>query len=114
MSGRRRRGWRHRSPPARAITGAPVRSPQTLQLLDGGGAEGVAGGEHHGFALAAEALGELADGGGLAGAVDADEEDDLLVCACQTIASGRATGDEDAFDLVGQNLADFVGYIDFS
>ena len=47
-----------------------------LQLLDRGGAERVAGGEHHLAALGAEARRELADGGGLARAVHADHEDD--------------------------------------
>ena len=46
-----------------------------LQLLDGGGAERVAGGEHHAQALLAEFLRQLADGGGLARAVHADHQD---------------------------------------
>jgi len=46
-----------------------------LQLLDGGGAEGVARGEHHLAALGRQAAGELADGGGLARAVHADHQD---------------------------------------
>ena len=46
------------------------------ELLDGGGAEGVAGGDHHGFALVFQVLAELGDGGGFAGAVDAGDEDD--------------------------------------
>src|SRR3546814_10439731 len=47
-----------------------------LQLRDGGGAEGVAGGEHQAAALVLVASRQLADGGGLADAVDADGEDD--------------------------------------
>jgi hypothetical protein len=46
------------------------------QLLAGGGAEGVAGGEQHRFALRLEVLGQLADGGGLARAVHAGDHDD--------------------------------------
>ena len=46
------------------------------ELLDGGGAEGVAGGQQHRLAqLLLEVPGELADGRGLAGAVHADHED---------------------------------------
>ena len=45
-----------------------------LQLLDGGGAERVARGEHDFEALLLQLPRELADGRGLAGAVDADDE----------------------------------------
>jgi len=48
-----------------------------LELLGRGGAEGVAGGEDDGPAGLGLALGELADGGGLADAVDAHEEPDV-------------------------------------
>ena len=47
---RRRRPRPSRRPCAAPPPAPPLRSPQTLQLLDGGGAEGVAGGEHHGAA----------------------------------------------------------------
>jgi hypothetical protein len=60
-----------------AITGTRLRSPQVSELLDRRGAEGVAGGQHHAVALLLQALGQLADGGGLAGAVDADHQDHL-------------------------------------
>ena len=46
-----------------------------LQLLDRGRAERVAGGEHHLAALGGVAVRELADRRGLAGAVDADDQD---------------------------------------
>ena len=46
------------------------------QLVDGGGAERVGGGEHDAPAVGALARGELADGRGLAGPVDADDEHD--------------------------------------
>ena len=45
-----------------------------LQLLHGGGAEGVAGGQHQAVAVLLEAARQLADGGGLADAIDADGE----------------------------------------
>ena len=48
-----------------------------FELLDGGGAEGVGGAEQDGLAFAAVERGELAAGGGLAGAVDADHHDDF-------------------------------------
>ncbi len=48
-----------------------------LELLDGGGAEGVGGGEHDLASLVMEELGELGGGGGLAGAIDADDEHHL-------------------------------------
>jgi hypothetical protein len=48
-----------------------------LQLLDGGGAERIAGGEHDGAAhLPRQVPGELAERRRLAGAVDARDEDD--------------------------------------
>ena len=50
---------RRPSPAGRAITGAPVRSPQTLQLLDRGGAERVAGGEHHRLPSSAKSCASL-------------------------------------------------------
>ena len=48
-----------------------------FKLLDGGGAEGVGGAEQDGLVLGAIPGGELAAGGGFAGAVDADEEGDF-------------------------------------
>ena len=56
---------RHADPPAPG-----------LELVGGGGAEGVGGAEHDVLVLGDEDAGELADGGGLAGAVDADHEHD--------------------------------------
>ena len=46
-----------------------------LQLVDGGGSVDVAGDEHGLAPVLGEALGELGGGGGLARAVEADEED---------------------------------------
>ena len=48
-----------------------VAFPPHLQLLYRGGAKGVTSGEHDRLALVLQALGQLADGGGLAGTVDA-------------------------------------------
>ena len=61
--------------------GNPVGKSSTVKpdgsLVDGGGPERVAGRHHHLAALACEPGGELADGGRLTGAVDADEEDNF-------------------------------------
>ena len=54
----------------------PARVAQNLQLIDGGGAEGVGGADERPVPLAAEAMRQLADGGGLAGAVHADDQHD--------------------------------------
>ncbi len=48
-----------------------------LQLLHGGGAEGVAGGQHDLLALELQLLRQLADGGGLAHAVHPDHQDHI-------------------------------------
>jgi len=51
-------------------------------LLARGGAEGVASSEQHALALTLEILGELADAGGFACAIDArDHQDERLVAA---------------------------------
>lgn len=48
-----------------------------LELFDGSGAEGVGGGEYDAVALVVEEVGELGRGGGFAGAIDADHEEDF-------------------------------------
>ena len=48
-----------------------------LQLFNRRGAEGIAGGEQHRLALTLQALGQFANGSGLAGAVDADHQDHI-------------------------------------
>ena len=64
------------APGAWAIIVLPdARGPRS-ELLDGGGAERVGGGEDDASALGPVAAGELADGRGLAGPVDADDQDD--------------------------------------
>ena len=75
---------------ARDEDGAGALAPD-FELIDGGGAERVAGRQHDLAALGAEFRGELADGRGLAGAVDAGDQDDERLCA-GSIASGSATG----------------------
>ena len=60
-----------------------------LQLLGGGGAEGVAGREQHLLAVAGELGGQLADGRGLAAAVDADDEQDERLRGVEVDAAAR-------------------------
>ena len=64
------------------------------ELLDGGGAEGVGRAQHDRAVLGDQDPGDLADGGGLAGAVDADDEDDagLAVGAADLQAAVHGPG----------------------
>ena len=75
-----------------------------LQLLDRGGAEGVAGGEQHAIILLLEPVAELADGGGLARAVDADHQDHVRA---REAPDFERLGDrrEDLLDLLGEDGA---------
>src|SRR6185503_13597938 len=78
------------------------------QLLDRGGAEGVAGGEHHAETLAPGDGAELSDGGGLAGTIDADDENDERPFGLVE-DEGGLDGFQDFGDLVGQNTLDRIG-----
>ncbi len=60
-----------------------------FQLFDGGGAESVGGAEDHAGAFFFQAIGEFADGGGLAGAVDADDEQDARFVGWSSIRGVR-------------------------
>ncbi len=60
---------------ARDKLGAAARRPD-FELIDRRGTERVAGGQHDGAPFGAEFCRQLADGRGLAGAVDADDQDD--------------------------------------
>ena len=66
------------------------------ELVDGGGAERVGRAEGDGVVLGDEDPGDLADGGGLAGAVDADDEHDagLAVLAGHLQAAVHVGADE--------------------
>ena len=60
---------------------------------------------HDALALGAEFGGELTDGGGLAGAVDAgDQDDERLGCHFQRLGHGA----EDLFDFTGEHSLHFV------
>ena len=68
-------------------------------MLDGGGAEGVGGGEHDRAVAFLEPEAELGGGGGLAGAVHADDEDD------ERFAIGAGRGWQ---EIVGQPLGELA------
>ncbi len=73
-----------------------------LELVDGCGAEGVAGGEHDILAFGFQLCREFADGCRFAGAIDADDKNDVrLVCS----VDGERFGDrrEDLLDLGRQD-----------
>ena len=79
-----------------------------LELLDGRGAEGIAGAEHYALCFGGEASRELADRRGLAGTVDANDHDDVgRACAVdpQRLRDRR----EHLLDLGGKDGADLLG-----
>ena len=90
------------SAPALCLTtSTPTLLAPGVELLDGGGAKSIAGDQQYLFAIVAVLGGELADGGGLADAVDAEKDDHpgarrkpraswarrLSRAACSTIAA---------------------------
>ena len=75
------------------------------QLADRGGAEGVAGGEHDAVILLHQEVRELGDGGGLARAVDADDEDHLGAGESGDLQRHGHAG-ERRLDLLGDDQAD--------
>ena len=89
----------------RSENGAPRPDPQ---LLDRGGAERVARGEHDRLALASELGGELADRRRLAGAVDADDEDDERALARVDLERARDRRQR-ALDFLGENRLHRLG-----
>ena len=82
-------------------------------MFDGGGAEGVGGGDADGVTVDAEKVTELGGGGGLAGAVDADDEEDgglagFLQGGGEGLVFGKDLGDVTAGggdDVFGGDLA---------
>ena len=83
------------SPPSRprTVSDADPLAPG-LELVGGGGAEGVGGAEDDALAVADQHAGDLADRRRLAGAVDADHEDDAgpPVVPVGAAASGPGPG----------------------
>ena len=78
-----------------------------LKLLDRGGAEGVAGGHDHALAVCAELLGQLADGGGLADAVDAGDQHHMRLVR-RVDGEGEGYRLQHLRDILGQGLANFL------
>ena len=77
-----------------------------LELLDGGGAEGITGDQHHRLAIGLEAVGELADGRGLARAVDAADQYDVRP-VLGIYFKRLGDGIQDCRHFLGQRFADF-------
>ena len=77
------------------------------QLLGGGGPEGVGGGQHRLLALLGQGQGQLAHGGGLAGAVDADDQHDpwSLLVGEQVEGEGPVRGADGVQQLGPEQLA---------
>ena len=78
-----------RRPPGRARCSAPVTLGPVRELLGGGGAERVGGGEHDAVAVVDLALRDLGDGRGLPDAVDADEHPHVRLAGGRARACGR-------------------------
>ena len=79
-----------------------------VELLDGGGAEGIGGGEHDGFALALEEVGEFGGAGGFADAIDADDEDDAGFAG--KLWEGGDLRGQDFEDFFAADVDDFIGF----
>jgi hypothetical protein len=77
------------------------------ELLDGGGAKRVAGRQQHPLAFGVQLLRQLADGGGLARAVDPDHQDHEGLCLAHHQRPRHRA--EHFFHLGGQNLAHLGG-----
>src|SRR5438552_4692907 len=77
-----------------------------LQLLNRGSAEGVAGRPHHPTPAFGQLGRQLADGRRLAGAVDADDQDDVRLVAEVELERLGDRG-QDFFDFRGHHRADF-------
>ncbi len=78
--------------------GAHARTP-SLQLIGGGGAEGVGGPEHDASAVGDQHPRELADRGGLSSAVDADDQQHrrmvvMRQCTYRTVQTRLQLGDQ--------------------
>jgi hypothetical protein len=91
---------------ARDHRGAGALTP-FLQLVDGRGAEGVGGGDHHLLAVGGKARGELADGRGLARAIYAGNQNDkgpMGGIDCERLGDRR----EHPFHFGGEQRLDLV------
>ena len=78
-----------------------------FQLLDGGGAKGIGSGQQNGLALRPQQMRQLADRGGLAGAVHADDQNDFGL-AIDFLYRPVIGGVEDRQQLVLQHALELV------
>ncbi len=83
-----------------------------LQLFHGRGAKGVTGGQHDLVALLLKAVGELADGGRLAGAVDTNHQDHVGPGARRN-GEWLAAGREDGLHVLSQGIHQGIGIAQF-
>lgn len=81
-----------------------------FELFDGGGAEGIGGGDENSFAFVVEAAGEFAGGGGFAGSVYADHHDDEGRGV--DAREGPFGGGEDFEEMGSNEAANFAGVAD--
>ena len=96
-----------RADPPRQDLGPRPFTPD-LELVDGSGPERVAGGQHYRPSILAQLMRKLADGGGLAGAVDPDHQDDVgAVIAFDPQGLGHRR--QHPLDLGGQHGTHFLG-----
>ena len=81
-----------------------------FELFDGGGAEGIGGGQEDRFPFVVEAAGEFAGGGGFAGTVDADHHND----EGRGVDAGEGPfgGGEDLEEMLTDEAANFAGVAD--
>ena len=79
-----------------------------LQLLYGGGPEGIASGQHHALAFGFEAAGQFADGGGLADPVHADHQDYVGLFAAVDL-HGLVHRDQQLAQFILQGFVECVG-----
>ena len=76
-----------------------------IQLLDGGGTEGIGCGKHHFFSLTLEEMRQLGGAGGFAHAIDADDQNNAGGVSEFRQACGR--GREDFEDFFAAHVDDF-------
>ncbi len=93
--------------------GAAALGPD-VQLLGGGGAEGIAGGQHHLAAGLRQPQRQLADGGGLARSVHAHDHDHVGLARCASMVSGTRAGRDDGQQFGAQGGQQGIGIGQFA
>ncbi len=82
-----------------------MRVTPALQLFDSRRAEGIAGGQHDALSVLLQLAGQFADGGGLAGPVDADHQNDSR-SAWGRVRKGPLVGCQDLQQLLFEGAAE--------